>query len=163
MSSSKCFLPDLEMLNWILILFVVAMIVWLVFFRKPSAVQITEGYTQEDQVLEELKKLMMCADKSGVEMTEAEFENASNDGRIQMMVIKEDGVTSGKDGPKKEGYAYYFPVGSSGYPMALYTSLYDYAPRSINFSGWRFLKTARPVWDLGRWRLFNGVWVWTRS
>ncbi|ALH07034.1 hypothetical protein PMV_336 [Port-miou virus] len=162
MSSSSCSLPDMEMLNWLLLLFIIAMIVWLVFFRKPSAVHV-EGYTQEEQVLEQLKKLMACADKSDFEMTEAEFENASNDGRIQMMVIKDDGVSIDKDGKKKEGYAYYFPVGSSGYPMALYTSLYDYAPRSINFSGWRFLKTATPIWDLGRWRLFNGVWVWTRS
>ncbi|ALX27601.1 hypothetical protein GMAR_ORF227 [Golden Marseillevirus] len=158
--SNTCRLPDLNILNWVLLLFIVGLIIWLVFFRNPSAVEISrEGYTQEEQILEQLKKLMSCADKSPYEMTEAEFQNASNDGRIQMMVIKEQDAGDSK----REGFAYYFPVGTSGYPLALYTSLYDYTPRSVNFSGWKFMKTATPVWDLGRWRLFNGVWMWTRG
>ncbi|BAU80281.1 hypothetical protein A9K97_gp070 [Tokyovirus A1] len=162
MSSYSEFRPltDTNMLNWILLLFIVGMIVWLVFFRKPSAVHIEhkEGYDgQEEFVLTELKKAMLLPDKSHLEMTEAEFQDAANNKRIQMAAVSDAGVES-VDGKKREKYSFYFPVGTSGYPLNLYSSLYDYTPRSLSFAGWRFLKTDSPVWLPGRWRLFNGKW-----
>nr|WQM86807.1 hypothetical protein [Marseillevirus cajuinensis] len=169
MSSYSGFRPltDTNTLNWLLLLFIVGMIIWLVFFRKPSAVQIEhkEGYDgQEEYILTELKKAMLLPDKSCLEMTEAEFNDAANNKRIQMVSFLDNsdqkreitGVES-IDG-KKEGFAFYFPTGSSGYPIGLYTSLFDYTPRSLSFAGWRFLKTNSPVWLPGRWRLFNGKW-----
>lgn len=163
MSSYSDFRPltDTNMLNWILLLFIVGMIIWLVFFRKPSAVHIEhkEGYDgQEEYILTELKKAMLLPDKSCVEMTEAEFQDASDGKRIQMAAVPDAGVES-VNGKKREGYSYYFPVSGSGMPVGgLYTSLYDYTPRSLSFAGWRFLKTNSPVWVPGRWRLFNGKW-----
>lgn len=163
MSSYSGFHPltDTNKLNWILLLFIVGMIIWLVFFRKPSAVQYEhkEGYDgKEEYILTELKKAMLLPDKSCLEMTEAEFNDAANNKRIQMAAVPDAGVES-VDGKKREGYAYYFPMNQSGgYPLGLYTDLYNWAPRSVNFSGWRFLKTNSPVWVPGRWRLFNGKW-----
>lgn len=171
MSSYSDFRPltDTNMLNWILLLFIVGMIIWLVFFRKPSAVHIEhkEGYDgQEEYILTELKKAMLLPDKSCVEMTEAEFQDASDGKRIQMAAFLDNSNqktgemngTESVDGKKRENYSFYFPTGTSGVPLGLYTSLFDYTPRSVNFSGWRFLKTDSPVWLPGRWRLFNGKW-----
>nr|WRK65286.1 hypothetical protein MarFTME_241 [Marseillevirus futianmevirus] len=159
MSSYSGFRPltDTNTLNWLLLFFIVGMIIWLVFFRKPSAVQIEhkEGYDgQEEYILTELKKAMLLPDKSRLEMTEAEFQDAANNKRIQMAAVKD-----GSSDSKKEGFAYYFPANQSGgFPLALYTQLFDYAPRSLSFAGWRFLKTNSPIWVPGRWRLYNGKW-----
>lgn len=146
--------PDNKTVNIILLLIIVGIVVWIVFFRKPSAVEMNEGYDPDEAVLNQLKQILKDPHLGKHAMSDSEFDDAFNSGRVQISAEKDGG---------KEGFAYYFPSGSFGVPQALYTNLYDYAPRQVDMPGWRFMRTRQRVFSPGSWVLYRNVWYFINS